>query len=200
MQPGSNPFGDAATLPVTAPDMIRRIGPVTSAAATRNVGGVTVRRTDLIPAEQTGGIALWPPSPAPRDGGGTMAEGAFLNDATATLPAVVLGSEAASRLGITDLDADPLVWIGGRWFRVIGLLDPVPLGPDLDRSALRAPVARELFDIDESASTVRVRTDRTTSPTCATCSGRRPTPRRPRRSTSPARATPWPPRPRPTRP
>ena len=161
VQPGSSPFGDAATLPVTAPDMIRRIGPVTSAAATRNVGGVTVRRTDLIPAEQTGGVAVVATEPQLLETvGGTMAEGAFLNDATATLPAVVLGSAAASRLGITDLDADPLVWIGGRWFRVIGLLDPVPLGPDLDRSALVGyPVARELFDIDESASTVRVRTD-----------------------------------------
>jgi putative ABC transport system permease protein len=161
VQPGSSPFGDAATLPVTAPDMIRRIGPVTSAAATRNVGGVTVRRTDLIPAEQTGGIAVVATEPELLETvGGTMAEGTFLNDATATLPTVVLGSEAASRLGITDLDADPLLWIGGQWFRVIGLLDPVPLGPDLDRSALVGyPVARELFDIDESASTVRVRTD-----------------------------------------
>jgi putative ABC transport system permease protein len=36
----------------------------------------------------------------------------------------------------------------------------VPLGPDIDRSALIGyPVAQELFAIDESASTVRVRTD-----------------------------------------
>ncbi len=161
VQPGNSPFGEAATLPVTAPDMIRRISPVTSAAATRNVDGVTVRRTDMIPAEQTGGIAVVATEPELVETvGGTVAEGTFLNDATATLPTVVLGSEAAARLGITRLDGDPLVWIGGRWFRVIGILDPVPLGPDLDRSALIGyPVARELFDIDESASTVRVRTD-----------------------------------------
>jgi putative ABC transport system permease protein len=43
---------------------------------------------------------------------------------------------------------------------VVGILDPVPLGPDIDRSALVGfPVAQELFGIDESASTVRVRTD-----------------------------------------
>ena len=101
--------------------MIRRIGPVTSAAATRNVDGVTVRRTDLIPAEQSGGIAVVATEPQLLETvGGTMAEGTFLNDATATVPTVVLGSEAAARLGITDLDGDPLVWIGGRWFRVIG--------------------------------------------------------------------------------
>jgi putative ABC transport system permease protein len=92
--------------------------------------------------------------------GATVAGGAFLNDATATQPAVVLGSEAAARLGVTDLDGDPLVWLGGQWFRVVGILDPVPLGPDIDRSALIGyAVAQELFGIDEAASTVRVRTD-----------------------------------------
>jgi putative ABC transport system permease protein len=161
VQPGQSPFGDAATLPVTAPDMIRRIGPVTSAAATRTVPGVSVRRTDLVPAEQTGGISVVATEPELLETvGGSVDEGTFLNEATATVPAVVLGSEAAARLGITRLDGDPLVWLGDRWFPVIGILDPVPLGPDLDRAALVGyPVAQELFDIDETASTVRVRAD-----------------------------------------
>ena len=162
VQPGNSPFGEAATLPVTAPDMIRRIGPVTSAAATRTVDGVTVRRTDLVPAEQTGGIAVVATEPDLLETvGGTRGTRARSSTTPPPrCPTVVLGSEAAARLGITDLDGDPLVWIGGRWFRVIGILDPVPLGPDLDRSALIGyPVAQELFGIDESASTVRVRTD-----------------------------------------
>ncbi len=161
VQPGNDMFGEATELPVTAPDMIRRIGPVTSAAATRNVDGVTVRRSDLIPADRSGGIAVVATEPNLLETvGGTMAAGTFLNDATATQPTVVLGSETAVRLGIDDLDGDPLVYIGGQWFRVIGILDPVPLGPDIDRSALVGyPVAQELFGIDESASTVRVRTD-----------------------------------------
>ena len=37
VQPGNDPFGEEATLPTTAPAMIRRIGPVESAAATRTV-------------------------------------------------------------------------------------------------------------------------------------------------------------------
>lgn len=161
VQPGNDMFGEASELPVSAPEMIRRIGPVTSAAATRNVDDVTVRRTDMIPADRSGGLAVVATEPNLLDTvGGTMAAGTFLNDATATQPTVVLGSEAAVRLGIDDLDGDPLVYIGGQWFRVIGILDPVPLGPDIDRSALVGyPVAQELFGIDESASTVRVRTD-----------------------------------------
>ena len=112
VQPGQTPFGEEATLPTTAPDMIRRIGPVTSAAATRTVSGVSVRRTDMIPADRTGGIAVVATEPELLETvGGSVDEGTFLNDATATLPTVVLGSEAASRLGITHLDGDPLVCV-----------------------------------------------------------------------------------------
>jgi putative ABC transport system permease protein len=161
VEAGSTMFGDASELPVTAPEMIRRIGPVTSAAATRTVDGVTVRRSDLIPADRTNGLSVVATEPnLLATVGGTLAEGTFLNDATATQPAVVLGSEAAARLGIDDLAGDPLAYLDGQWFRVVGILDPVPLGPDIDRSALIGyPVAQELFAIDESASTVRVRTD-----------------------------------------
>ena len=161
VQPGSDPFGAEAVLPADAAAMIRRIGPVESAAATRSVTGVAVRRTDLIPEDQTGGITVVATEPQLADtAGATVAHGTFLNAATATQPAVVLGSEAAGRLGIDDLDGDPLVDIGGQWFRVVGILDPVPLGPDIDRSALVGyPVAQELWDIDEAPSSVRVRTD-----------------------------------------
>ncbi len=159
--PGSDPFGEEATLPTAAPAMIRRIGPVESAAATRNVDGVSVRRTDRIPEERTSGINVVATEPTLLETvGGTVADGAFLNEATATQPAVVLGSEAATRLGIDDLRGDPLVDIGGQWFRVVGILDKVPLGPDIDRAALVGyPAAQELFGIDEAPSAVRVRVD-----------------------------------------
>jgi putative ABC transport system permease protein len=89
---------------------------------------------------------------------GTVAEGAFLNDATARYPAVVLGSVAAERLGVTQ--AGVTVWLGDRWFTVVGILDPLPLSPDLDRSAIVGrPVAERLFDADESASQIYVRAD-----------------------------------------
>lgn len=161
VQPGSDPFGEDATLPTTAPAMIRRIGPVESAAATRTVSGVSVRRTDHIPDEQTNGIRVVATEPQLLDTvGGTVGTGTFLNDATAGQPAVVLGYEAAKRLGIDDLDGGPLVDIGGQWFRVVGILDKVPLGPDIDRAALVGyPVAQELFGIDEAPSSVRVRID-----------------------------------------
>ena len=161
VEPGQDLFGTNSELPVAAPAMIRRIGPVTSAAATRTVEGATVRRTDKIPADRTGGISVVATEPNLVDTlAATVATGTFLNEATATGPAVVLGSEAAARLGLDDLTGDPLVWLGGRWFAVVGILDPVPLAPDIDRAALIGyPVAEAQFGIDEAPSAVRVRTD-----------------------------------------
>ncbi len=53
-----------------------------------------------------------------------------------------------------------MVWLGDSWFTVVGILDPVALAPDIDRSALIGyEVAKDRFGIDDSASTVRVRTD-----------------------------------------
>lgn len=157
---GQSAFGEDAELPTTAQGMIRRVAPVESAAATRNVP-VSVRRTDRVDEAVTGGISVVATEPELVGTlGASMADGRFLDDALARLPTVVLGSEAAARLGIGDLDGSPLVWLGERWFSVVGILDPVPLAPDIDRSALIGyPVAQELFAIDDSASTVRVRTD-----------------------------------------
>ena len=91
---------------------------------------------------------------------GTLADGRFLDDALAAHPAVVLGSETAARLGIDDVEGRPLVWLGDQWFSVVGILEPVPLAPDIDRAALIGyPVAMEKFGIDSAPTTVRVRTD-----------------------------------------
>lgn len=157
---GQTRIGESAELPATAPAMIRRIGPVESAAATRTVP-VTVRRTDRIDDAVTGGIAVVATEPELRETlAATVRTGRFLDAALATVPTVVLGSVAADKLGLDDLDGRPLVWIGDEWFSVVGILDPVPLAPDIDRSALIGyPVAQDRFGIDDAPSTVRVRTD-----------------------------------------
>jgi putative ABC transport system permease protein len=158
--PGQTVFGQSTQLPVEAQAMIRRIAPVQSAAATRTVA-TTVRRNDKIDIEETGGIAVVATEPQLlATVGGRLHRGRFLNAASDRYPAVVLGATAAQRLGIDSLEAQPLVDVGGHWFGVVGILDPVPLGPDIDRSALIGyDVAKTLFNIDDSASTVRVRTD-----------------------------------------
>lgn len=157
---GQSAFGEESELPVQSAEMIRRIGPVESAAKTRGVSA-SVRRTDQIDDAVTGGISVVASEPDLLDTlGATLTDGEFLDDVTSQYPTVVLGSEAAARLGIRSVEHRPMVWLGDRWFTVIGILDPVPLASDIDRAALIGyPIAEDVFGIDEAPSTIRVRTD-----------------------------------------
>jgi putative ABC transport system permease protein len=160
VSPGQNFLGEDATLPETAEEMIARIGPVQAVAAVRDVDA-GVYRNEYIPEFETNGIAV-----KASDTGllaslrGSVRDGRFLNEATARYPAVVLGSVAVRRLGIEDLSGRARILIGGHWFTLVGILDPLPLAPDLDRSAIIGrPVAEDLFGADRSASTIYVRAD-----------------------------------------
>ena len=155
---GKTLFGDTASLPDTAPGMLRRIGPVEGAAATE-ILDATVRRTDRIPASETGGLAVRATDIQLVDTlQATMAAGRWLDAASARYPAVVLGATAADRLGIHDIGHPVNVWIGGRWFTVIGVLEPLPLAPEIDRSVLVGrPAAATYLDATGDASTIYVR-------------------------------------------
>jgi putative ABC transport system permease protein len=158
--PGQNLFGEQSHLPDEAIGMIRRIGPVESATSTGKVAGAKVYRSDHIPETQSGGIAVL----ATRTDllptvGATVASGAFLNEATARYPSVVLGAGAADRLGVGAAGMEQQVYLGGRWFTVVGVLHPVPLAPELDTAALVGwPVAETVLDFDGYPTTVYTRT------------------------------------------
>ena len=119
----------------------------------------TVRRTDKIDPAETGGISVQAADTDLLESlGGTLVAGRFLDDAVDGYPAVVLGSVAASRLGITDLDEPVLVWIADRWWSVVGIMDSLPLAPELDRSALVGrDAAAALLDSDGAPTTIYVR-------------------------------------------
>lgn len=157
--PGKTLFGADSSLPDDAVGMIGRIGPVTSVTATGSVSA-NVYRNDHVPAGETGSIAVL----AGRTDllgtvGASIASGSWLNAASANFPAVVLGSRAAARLGIGSASSDILVWLGGHWFGVVGVLAPVPLAPELDGSALIGwPVAQSLLGFDGHPTTVYTRT------------------------------------------
>jgi putative ABC transport system permease protein len=157
--PGNTLFGESASLPTEAVAMISRIGPVTEVAATGKVPDVRVYRTDRIPTVQTGGLSA---QAAQLDllgtVGATVASGTWLNAATERYPAVVLGSATAKRLGIATAGQDVQVYVGGKWFSVIGILDPVALAPELDSAALVGwPAAESYLDFDGHPTTVYTR-------------------------------------------
>ena len=147
-----------ATLPDEATSMIGRVGPVEGVSAV-SIVDATVRRTDQIPSGETGGISVQGADPSLLQTlEGDLAAGRFIDDAVGRYPAVALGAIAADRLGITSLDGQPLVWIADRWWAVVGILEPLPLAPEIDRSALVGmEAAREYLDTEASPTTIYVR-------------------------------------------
>lgn len=129
--------GDAAQLPLTAPAMVGCVDGVEEVASTALVEDATVYRSPLIPEVETKGLAV---QAASLDLLGVIAtevaQGSWLNAATATEPVAVLGATAARRLGIDRVHAGQRIWLGGQWFYVAGILDEAVLAPEVDASVL----------------------------------------------------------------
>jgi putative ABC transport system permease protein len=154
---GQGLFRAGGQLPTTAAAMITRVGPVDEVSS---VGAVSasVLKSPYVPSDQTGGISVEYADPNLLGAlAGRLQQGAFLNAATARYPVAVLGAVAAQRLAIDRTGV--LVWLGGRWFTVGGILQPLELAPDLDTAALIGfPVAQRLFAASDSPATIYVRT------------------------------------------
>src|SRR5579872_683910 len=162
VSPGQSFSGQSVSLPSTAPAMVRRVAPVLGASAIGDVGaGVDVYRNDRISSANTNAISVY----AAEDSlvatlQGQLAQGRFLNAANARFPVVVLGAAAAAALGVDTADGSQVVWLGHRWFSVIGVLEPLTLAPELDRSALVGyPMARQALGFNGSPAEIYVRTN-----------------------------------------
>jgi putative ABC transport system permease protein len=153
--------GDPAALSSVAVAMIRRIPLVEVAAGAAEIGGATVRRSPFIPTFASGGIGVRATDPDLLQAvDGSLRSGAFLNAATSAYPVVVLGADAARHLGIDAVTGDRQVWIDNQPFVVAGVLDPVPLAPELDRTALVGwSLAASRFGSDGLPTSIYVRAD-----------------------------------------
>jgi len=139
--------GQEAELPAGAGRMLGRLEGVLQVAPTAQLETVSVYRTDKVPAMLTGALAVRACDPALLAAlDGRVRQGSFLNPATVRYPATVLGYQAAKGLGLATIDQPTRIWLGGHWFTVVGILDPFPLAPEIDRSALVGfPAARRLL-------------------------------------------------------
>jgi len=149
--------GQETELPLAATPMIRRIHGVLRAAPTAQLVAASVYRNPFVPGGQTGGLAVraCDSSLLPALAGSAW-RGWFLNPATERYPVTVLGYQTAQTLGVGRPGAR--VWLGGHWFTVIGILNPLPLEPEVDRSALVGfAVAATLFGYDGHPSRIYVR-------------------------------------------
>jgi putative ABC transport system permease protein len=123
--------------------------------------GVHVYRTDKVPPYRNGALAVRATDFHLLAAlGAHLSSGRFLDGATGHFPVTVLGDAAARTLGVGDLSRPRLVWLGGRWFAVAGILDALPLAPEIDRSALVGfDVADAMLGLDGHPSRLYVRAD-----------------------------------------
>jgi putative ABC transport system permease protein len=156
VQAGESLRGGAAKLPEDSVDMVARIGPVTSVSAVGAVDDAFVYRNDQIDELVTNGIITMAARSDLLDAvSGEVVSGHWLDDALADYPTVVLGATTAERLGISQTDGSVAVWLGERWFTVVGILEPAPLAPELDPAALVGwPAAEELLGYDGAPTTL----------------------------------------------
>ncbi len=155
---GQTLFGQTAELPLAAPGMISRIGPVQQVQETGSTAA-NVYRSPLIPSVNTNALSVQAASLGlPATVGTTVAAGSYLNPATARQPVAVLGAAAAARLGIDRLYPGERIWLGGMWFYLAGILNPATLAPEIDGSVLVGfPAAKRYLDFDGHPTTVYVR-------------------------------------------
>jgi len=163
---GQSLTGQTVELPDAAPGMIARLPGATAVQYTGSVSA-HVYRSPLIPPIDTSGLSVEAASLGlPTEVGTSVAQGSYLNAATATEPVAVLGSQAAQLLGIDRVWPGMRIWVGGRWFSVVGILNSATLAPQLDSSVLVGfPAAKKYLGFDGHPSMLYIRTVNTQAAT-----------------------------------
>jgi putative ABC transport system permease protein len=160
---GQSLTGGRAELPLTAPGMISELPGVTAVQYTGAVQNVNAYRSPYIPLINTNALTVAASSlNLPAVAGTSVAEGSYLNPATAREPVAVLGAAAAQRLGYDRVWPGMRIWAGGMWFYVVGILNPAVLAPQIDSSVLVGfPAAEQYLGFDGHPSNIYVRTQNT---------------------------------------
>ncbi len=157
---GQSLTGGTAELPAAAPGMIARLPGVTGVQDTGSVSHVSVYKSPLVPAFETNGLTVDAATPGlPAVAGTSLAQGRFLNAATAREPVAVLGATAAQLLGIDRVRPGMRIWADGQWLYVAGIMHPAVLAPEIDSAVLVGfPAAEKYLRFGGHPSEIYVRT------------------------------------------
>jgi putative ABC transport system permease protein len=156
---GQSFTGGAAELPKPAPGMIARLGGVTDVQDTGQVNGINAYKSRYINPIETNALSVDATSLGlPKAASTSLAQGRFLNAATAREPIAVLGTAAAQRMGIDRIWPGERIWVGGLWFYVAGILKPAVLASEIDSSVLIGyPAAEKYLGFDGHPSTIYIK-------------------------------------------
>jgi putative ABC transport system permease protein len=151
--------GTTAELPLTAPGMIGRLPGVTAVQDTGTVPNVNAYRSPYVNPIHTNALTVAASSLGlPGVVGTSVAQGRYLNAATAREPAAVLGASAAQRLGIDRIWPGERIYADGMWLYVVGILRPTSLALEIDSSILVGyPAAGKYLHFDGHPSQIYVR-------------------------------------------
>jgi len=157
---GQTLAGAAAELPDAAPGMIARLPGVTSVQDTGTVGDVSAYKSPLIPSVETNALSVDATTlNLPAVAGTSLAQGSFLNAATAREPVAVLGAVTARLLGIDRIHPGMRIRAGDQWFYVTGILNKDTYAPEIDSAVLVGfPAAEKYLNFDGHPSEIYVRT------------------------------------------
>jgi putative ABC transport system permease protein len=156
-----------AELPKAAPGMIAELPGVIGVQYTGSLTSVNAYHSPYIPTIDTNALSVQASSIGlPAAAGTTLAQGTYLNAATANQPVAVLGSEAAQLLGIDRVWPGEKIWVGGMWFYVVGILNSARLTPQINPAILIGfPAAQKYLGFDGHPSEIYVRTQNSQSVT-----------------------------------
>lgn len=158
VQNGRNFSGQETQLPPTTVTMVAAMAGVEQVSATARLS-FNVFRSELVPTFQTGGLAVRATDTRLLGAlDSHVVTGVPLTAATSGYPVVVLGWTAASTLGFDRVDSDARVWLAGRYWPVVGILEPILLAPEVDLSVLVGDTAAQRYlGYDGSPTRVYVR-------------------------------------------
>ena len=158
VQTGQGFSGQPAELPMAAPAMISHLPGV---YAVQDTGSTTASayRSPLIPLVNTNALTVDAATLSlPATAGTSLAQGQFLNAATAREPVCVLGAAAAQLLGIDRLFPGERIWTGNMWLYLAGILKLDQLSLDIDSSVLVGyPFAEKHLGFDGHPTTIYVK-------------------------------------------
>jgi putative ABC transport system permease protein len=166
---GQDFSGNTVELSRAAPAMIDRLPDVTAVQDIGEVTGANAFRSPYIPATETNALTVDAATLGlPAVAGTSLAQGRFLNAATASEPVAVLGATTAQLLGIDRIVPGERIWVGGQWFYVAGILNRATYASEIDSAVLVGfPAAAKYLQFDGHPSSIYVRTVDTQAATIA---------------------------------